>query len=81
MLVGMRQDVSIQSFNTGAISDSSGVVQANLLQMNATAVRLVMRVGFLVTNPPTDADLDVTHRCPLALVTNSVGASRSKAAK
>lgn len=70
MLVGMRQDVSIQSFNTG-----------DLLQMNATAVRLVMRVGFLVTNPPADADLDVTHRCPLALVTNSVGASRSKAAK
>ena len=54
MLVGMRQDVSIQSFSTG-----------DLLQMNATAVRLVMRVGFLVTNPPTDADLDVTHRLRL----------------
>jgi hypothetical protein len=47
VLVGMRQDVSIQSFNTGVISDSSGVVQANLLQMNATAVRLVMRVVHL----------------------------------
>jgi hypothetical protein len=51
-------------------------VQANLLQQNMTAVRLVMRVGFLIVNPPTDADLDADHRCPLALVTNSVDPAR-----
>ena len=76
LLVGMRQDISLQSFTTGVISDSSGVVQANLMQSNLTAVRLVMRVGFLLTNPPTDAALDAAHRCPLALVVNHTDSVR-----
>ena len=71
LLVGLRKDVSLDVFNTGVISDSDGVVQQNLLQQNFTAVRVTMRLGFLLVNPPTDAALDDTHRCSFALVTNS----------
>jgi hypothetical protein len=81
LLVGLRKDVSLELFNTGVISDSSGVVQMNLLQQNATACRVTMRVGFLITNPPTDAALDDTHRCPFALVTPSGEGLRKVKAK
>ena len=58
----------MEAFNTGVISDQNGVIQTNLLTQNVTAVRLTMRLGALVTNPPTDY---VGAKSPFALVVNS----------
>lgn len=47
----MRQDITIQRFDTGVISDDSGVVVYNLLQQDMIAVRAVMRLAWQVANP------------------------------
>ena len=68
LLIGMRKEILMEAFNTGVISDQNGVIQTNLLTQNVTAVRLTMRLGALVTNPPTDY---VGAKSPFALVVNS----------
>ena len=58
----------MEVFNSGVISDQSGNITINLITQNATAVRLTMRLGALVANPPTDYN---GPKSPFALVTNS----------
>lgn len=52
-VVGVRQDVTYQIFDQGVISDADGKVVYNLMQQDAKALRVVMRVGFQVANPVT----------------------------
>ena len=52
-VVGVRQDITYQIFDQGVISDSTGKVIYNLMQQDAKALRVVMRVGFQVANPTT----------------------------
>ena len=50
-IMGVRQDIEYKIFTEGVISDGSGVVQLNLMQQDAVAMRATMRVGFAVANP------------------------------
>jgi hypothetical protein len=68
LLIGMRKEIVMETFNTGVVSDQNGNIQLNLLTQNVTAVRLTMRIGALVANPPTDY---TGPKSPFALVTNS----------
>ena len=68
LLIGMRKNIVMETFDSGVISDQNGNITLNLITQNATAVRLTMRVGALVANPPTDY---VGAKSPFALVTNS----------
>ncbi|MBT1171279.1 phage major capsid protein [Bifidobacterium sp. SO4] len=52
-VVGVRQDMTYQLFDQGVISDADGKVLYNLMQQDAKALRVVMRVGFAVANPMT----------------------------
>ncbi|RSX53945.1 phage capsid protein [Bifidobacterium goeldii] len=52
-VVGVRQDMTYQLFDQGVISDADGKVIYNLMQQDAKALRVVMRVGFAVANPMT----------------------------
>jgi len=52
-IIGIRQDMTYKMFDQGVISDGSGVVQLNLMQQDAIAMRLVMRLAFAVCNPVT----------------------------
>jgi len=52
-VVGVRQDITFEVFNTGVISDADGKVIVNLMQQDAKALRVVFRVGFQVANPIT----------------------------
>jgi hypothetical protein len=54
VLVGMRQDLRVEIFRTGVISDQDGAVVANLIQQNMSALRMTMRVGYLLAKPITD---------------------------
>ena len=52
-VVGIRQDMTYQLFDQGVISNADGKVHYNLMQQDAKALRVVMRVGFQVANPIT----------------------------
>jgi Phage capsid family len=56
VIVGIRQDVSIQVFTDGVISDQNGKVVLNLMQQDSVAARVTMRVGYRTLSPPTDVD-------------------------
>jgi Phage capsid family len=69
VLVGMRRDITIEAFDTGVISDTSGVVVQNLLMQDLAAVRVTFRAGYYLACPPTG--YDVATLCPVAVVQNS----------
>jgi HK97 family phage major capsid protein len=50
-IIGVRQDITYRIFSEGVISDDDGVVLVNLMQQDAKAMRVVMRVGFTVQEP------------------------------
>lgn len=82
LLIGLRKQITIEVFTTGVISDQNGAITLNLLTQNVTALRMTMRLGALVANPPTDY---VGPKSPFALVTNSgstgpVGVARDDSA-
>ncbi|MGB8022284.1 MAG: hypothetical protein WCF04_13725, partial [Candidatus Nanopelagicales bacterium] len=53
VLVGIRSDLKVQIFDTGVISDADGVVVSNLLQQGMSALRMTMRLGYLLAKPVT----------------------------
>ena len=55
-VIGMRQQIKLETFTTGVISDEDGKVIMNLLQQDSVACRVTMRVGFRINKPPTDTD-------------------------
>jgi HK97 family phage major capsid protein len=59
-VVGVRQDITMKILTEGVIQDSNGTIIYNLAQQDMTAVRLVFRVGWQVSNrinnqQPTEA--------------------------
>lgn len=52
-IIGLRQDITWKVFDTGVISNDSGVVLLNLMQQDAIALRVVMRLAYAVANPVT----------------------------
>ena len=68
LLIGLRKNIVMETFNSGVISDNTGNITLNLITQNVTAVRLTMRLGALVAVPPTDYN---GPKSPFALVTNS----------
>lgn len=50
-IVGVRQDFSVSVHREGVIQDNAGVIQYNLMQQDMTAIRIVFRVGWQVSNP------------------------------
>lgn len=52
-IIGLRQDLTLEVFTEGVITDAGGLVVLNLMQQDVSAVRAVVRVGFQVANPAT----------------------------
>ena len=52
-IIGLRQDMTFKMFSEGVISDNNGVVVLNLMQQDAVAMRLTMRMAYAVANPVT----------------------------
>jgi HK97 family phage major capsid protein len=52
-IIGIRQDITFKMFTEGVISDGSGVVQLNLMQQDAVAMRMTMRLAYATVNPVT----------------------------
>lgn len=75
-IIGLRQDISFKMFTEGVISNDSGEVVLNLMQQDAVAMRMVMRLAYAVANPVTimqpndtiDGAGDTTMRFPFGYV-------------
>jgi HK97 family phage major capsid protein len=52
-IIGMRRDISFKMFTEGVISNDSGVVILNLMQQDAVAMRMTMRLAYATVNPVT----------------------------
>ena len=50
-IIAIRQDMTMQMFTEGVISDETGKVIRNLMQQDQSALRATMRVAFAVANP------------------------------
>lgn len=50
-IIAVRQDFTYTIHKDGVISDDDGVIILNLMQQDAVAMRMVMRVGFQIANP------------------------------
>jgi HK97 family phage major capsid protein len=52
-IIGVRQDMTFKIFTEGVVSDDSGAVVMNLMQQDAVALRVVMRLAYATVNPVT----------------------------
>lgn len=55
-VVGVRQDMNLETFREGVITDETGKILANLMQEDRAAVRVTFRSGFATTDPVRIAD-------------------------
>jgi len=80
-IIGMRQDITFKLFTEGVISDDTGKVILNLMQQDAVAMRMVMRLAYAVANPVTTIDRDkhIDDRFPFGVISGSVGFQPSSA--
>lgn len=74
--VGIRKDVTMTLHTEGIISDSSGVVQYNLLQAGGVALKAVARYSWVILQPPVADDSFVGQRSVFASVQNTGTAGR-----
>jgi len=63
-LLAIRDDISMQMFDTGVISDAAGLTVYNLLQQDMVALRVTARFGFAVPNPLTRQNQTKATRYP-----------------
>jgi HK97 family phage major capsid protein len=72
-IIGMRQDMTFKLFTEGVISDDDGNVVLNLMQQDAVAMRLVLRMAYATVNPATllsqKTGKTITTRFPFGAVT------------
>ena len=82
-IIGVRQDISFKLFDQGVISDDSGAVVLNLMQQDAVAMRMVMRLAFATVNPVTELNEDVEDaaRYPFGAITTNDSLSLRARAK
>lgn len=76
-LIGLRQDIAVTEHPDGVIADEDGKVLLSAAQQDVTIFRVVMRVGYLLAKPPTDAGLPAAERAPVAAVVPASGNSVS----
>lgn len=67
-IVGVRQDFSVSVHREGVIQDNAGVIQYNLMQQDMTAIRIVFRVGWQVSNPLNYQQATEASRYPAAVL-------------
>lgn len=67
-IIGMRQDITYKMFDQGVISDGNGAVVLNLMQQDAVALRVTMRVAYATSNPVTALNADSDTRFPFGAV-------------
>jgi HK97 family phage major capsid protein len=67
-IVGIRQDFTFSVHNEGVITDAGGLIVYNLMQQDMTAIRVVFRVGWQVSNPINYQQGTEASRYPAAVM-------------
>jgi HK97 family phage major capsid protein len=67
-MVGIREDVSMEMFDQGVITDASGVIQFNLMQQDMVALRVTARFAFAVPNPINRQQPTAANRYPFGVI-------------
>jgi HK97 family phage major capsid protein len=67
-VVGVRQDFTVTMHTEGVITDAGGLVIYNLMQQDMSAVRIVFRVGWTVSNPINYQQVTEGSRYPAAVL-------------
>lgn len=69
-IIGIRNDISFKMFTEGVISDDTGKVILNLMQQDAVAMRMTMRLAYATVNPVTimKPGQAITQRWPFGAV-------------
>jgi HK97 family phage major capsid protein len=69
-MIGVRQDISFKMFTEGVVSNDSGKVILNLMQQDAVAMRMVMRLAYATVNPVTilNPATGITARWPFGAI-------------
>jgi HK97 family phage major capsid protein len=69
-MIGVRQDISFKMFTEGVVSNDSGKVILNLMQQDAVAMRMVMRLAYATVNPVTilNPSSGITARWPFGAI-------------
>lgn len=65
-IIGTRQDLAFQVFDTGVIQNESGEITLNLMQQDAVNLRVTARFGFAVANSVTYYNQTESTRFPFA---------------
>ena len=71
LVYAFRNDLEIERFDTGVISDGSGNIVYNLLQQDMVCYRCVIRLGYALPIPANRVNGDATTVFPFALVQKS----------
>ena len=67
-IIGVRQDFTFTMHRDGVISDEAGNTIINLMQQDMTAIRVVFRVGWQVSNPLNYQEATEANRYPAAVL-------------
>lgn len=67
-IVGIRQDFTFTIHTEGVIQDNTGAIVYNLMQQDLTALRVVFRVGWQVSNPINRMQGTEANRYPAAVL-------------
>jgi len=51
LMIGVRRDMTFETFTQGVITDNTGAIVANLMQQDISVLRVTMRLGATVANP------------------------------
>ena len=66
--IGIRQDITVKMLDQAVISDAAGKVIFNLAQQDATALRVVFRVGYQAIMPVNHQQTDAAKRFPAGVI-------------
>jgi hypothetical protein len=67
-LVGIRQDITVKVLTEGVIQDNTGAIQYNLGQQDMTALRIVLRLGWISANTINNDQPVEANRYPAAVL-------------
>lgn len=73
LIVGIRQDITIRTFDQATITDGNGQVLLSAVESDFVVLRMVMRLDAVVANPATAGGPDESTRYPFALVDPAAG--------
>lgn len=72
-VLGIREDISMELFDQGVITDNTGAIQYNLMQQDMVALRVTARFAFAMPNPANRQNPTAGQRCAFAVVQQKVG--------